>query len=99
MQIQDIFVGLVAIAAGLCLIGICLVNADWYFQLWKTRWFDQRFGRSLTRFIVALLGTLLIILGIAIIQGYAPHASKKQSCRPMETKTVIELANVYDATF
>lgn len=99
MQIQDVFVGLVAISAGLFLVGICLANADWYFQSWKTRWLDQRFGRSLTRVIVALLGIFLIILGFAIIQGYAPNASKQQSCRPMETKTVIELTNVYDATF
>ena len=56
MQIQDFFVGFVAISAGLFLVGICLVNADWYFQSWKTRWLDQRFGRSLTRVIVALLG-------------------------------------------
>ena len=85
MQPRNIFVGLIAIAAGLSLIAIGVVNVQWYFRSWKMRWLDQRLGRSGIRLIVGLLGILLILLGIAIMGGFAPNAPQEQSCRPTET--------------
>ena len=74
MQLQDVVVGLVAIAAGLFLVVVGVVDIQWYFQSWKTRWLDDRLGRLPARLIVALLGILLVLLGIAIISGFAPNA-------------------------
>jgi len=74
MQLQDVVVGLVAMAAGLFLVVVGAVDIQWYFQSWKTRWLDQRLGRLATRLIVALLGILLVLLGIAIMRGFGPNA-------------------------
>ena len=74
MHLQDVVVGLVAIAAGLFFVAVGLLDIQWYFQSWKTRWLDQRLGRLPTRLIVAVLGALLVLLGIAIMRGFGPNA-------------------------
>ena len=74
MQLQDAVVGLVAVAAGLFLVVVGVVDIQWYFQSRKTRWLDERLGRLPARLIVALLGILLVLLGIAIMSGFAPNA-------------------------
>ncbi len=74
MEVQDVVVGLVAVAAGLFLIVVSAVNIQWYFQSWKTRWLDQRLGRLMARIVVGLLGILLVLLGIAIMRGFGPNA-------------------------
>jgi len=80
MQVQDIVVGLVAMAAGLFLVIVGVGDIQRYFQSWKTRWLDQRLGHLAARVIVALLGILLILLGIAIMRGFSPNAARIQSC-------------------
>lgn len=74
MQVQDVVVGLVAVAAGLVLIAVGVLNIQWYFQSWKTRWLDRRLGRLTARIVVGLLGILLVLLGIAIMRGFGPNA-------------------------
>jgi uncharacterized membrane protein len=74
MQVQDVVVGLVAVAAGLVLIAVGVLNSQWYFQSWKTRWLDRRLGRLTARIVVGLLGILLVLLGIAIMRGFGPNA-------------------------
>ena len=74
MQVQDVGVGLVAMVVGLVLLAVGVADIQWYFQSWKTRWLDQRLGRLTTRLIVALLGILLVLLGIAIMRGFGPNA-------------------------
>ena len=80
MELQDVVVGLVAMAAGLFLVFVGVVNIQWYFQSWKNRWLDQQIGRLAARVIVALLGILLILLGIAIMRGFSPNAARIQNC-------------------
>jgi len=80
MQVQDVAVGLTAVVAGLFLVIVGAVNLQWYFKSWKTRWLDQRLGRLAARLIVALMGILLILLGIAIMRGFSPNASRTQNC-------------------
>ena len=74
MQVQDVVVGLVAVAAGLVLIAVGVLNIQWYFRSWKTRWLDQRLGRLTARIVVGLLGILLVLLGVAIMRGFGPNA-------------------------
>ena len=62
------------------LVIVGAVNLQWYFKSWKTRWLDQRLGRLAARLIVALMGILLILLGIAIMRGFSPNASRTQNC-------------------
>ena len=92
MQVQDIVVGLAAIAAGLFLVIVSAVNLQWYFKSWKTRWLDQRLGRFASRMIVALLGILLILLGIAIMRGFSPNASRPQRCPSVIVKQALSNA-------
>ena len=92
MQVQDIVVGLAAIAAGLFLVVVSAINLQWYFTSWKTRWLDQRLGRFAARTIVALLGILLILLGMAIMRGFSPNASRTQRCPSVIVKQALSNA-------
>ena len=92
MQVQDVLVGLTAVIAGLFMVVAGTVNLQWYFKSWKTRWLDQRLGRFVARMIVALLGILLILLGIAIMRGFSPNASRTQRCPSVIVKQTLSNA-------
>jgi len=74
MQLQDAIVGIVAIAAGLFLVLVGALDIQWYFQSRKTRWLEQRLGRLPARLMLAALGVLLVLLGVAIMRGFGPNA-------------------------
>ena len=73
MAAQDIFVGAVALGIGSFALLSALFNWDWSYQLWKARWVEARFGRRGARVFYAILGTVMIALGIAIAVGFGPN--------------------------
>jgi hypothetical protein len=73
MAAQDIFVGAVALGIGIFAILSAVFNWDWSYQLWKARWVETRFGRRGARIFYAILGMVMIALGIAIAAGFGPN--------------------------
>ena len=67
---EDLFVGFVAVAVGLFLVGCAVANWQWYYSLWSAQWLQRLFGRWGARCFHTLLGLGLIALGIAIALGY-----------------------------
>lgn len=67
---EDLFVGAVAILLGVFMLGSALTNWDWYYSVPTARWLQRRFGRTGARIVHTLLGFGLIVLGLAITQGF-----------------------------
>lgn len=67
---QDAVVGIVSCAAGLLFIYGAATNNRFLLDLHKTRWIASSAGPAAARWIVGLIGIGLIVLGIAIIQGW-----------------------------
>lgn len=73
---QDVFVGTVAIGIGLFALASAAFNWDWSYQLWKARWVEARFGRRGARIFYAILGTVMIALGLALAGGFGPNRAR-----------------------
>lgn len=67
---EDLFVGCAAIALGGFLIGCAAKNSEWFYAMRTARWLQRVLGRGGARIVHTLLGIGLIILGVAIAQGY-----------------------------
>jgi hypothetical protein len=68
---QDWLVGCVAMVIGLILMAGATNIWPAVMQLAKTRWIQNRLGDRAGRIVVACLGLVLILLGIAIAQGFS----------------------------
>jgi len=75
VNIEQLFVGGVAVVLGTLAIAAGVSNRDAFFQATKIKWIETFGGRPLSRSIYALLGLTLIGLGIAIAMGFAPNSS------------------------
>ena len=73
MNWADLFVGSVAILLGITGVAAALFNSDASFQIAKARWIERRGGRRAARSVYAIVGLLLIVLGIAIAAGFGPN--------------------------
>ena len=60
------FVGGVAFTLGLLALVAAIHNRDWYYQLPKIQWVEERFGRPAARCIYAVLGAMLIVLALFV---------------------------------
>jgi hypothetical protein len=69
METEHIFVGGVAIILGALAVLAAIHNRDWYYQLPKTRWIEQRWGHSAARLFYALVGVALLALGLYVVLG------------------------------
>lgn len=67
---EDLFVGTAAVVLGLFLIVCAVSDWDWYYSVRTARWLRQWLGRRGTRIVHALLGVVLIVLGVTIAIGY-----------------------------
>lgn len=67
---QDIFVGVVTCLVGLVFIYGAAANNQFLLNLNKTRWMTNSAGPTATRVFVGLLGTGLVVLGVAIVRGW-----------------------------
>ena len=79
MVLQDVFVGAVAVGIGLFALLSAAFNWDWSYQLWKARWVESRFGRRGARIFYAILGVVMIALGVAIAVGLGPNRSRREA--------------------
>lgn len=77
MNGQDLFVGGVSAMLGASALAAALFNWEWCYQLKKTRWLESRWGRSGARWIVASVGVMLILLGVAIASGVRWYGGKQ----------------------
>jgi hypothetical protein len=76
MNVLDLFVGSVSIGLGVLALVAALFNWNASYQLDKARWLEDQWGRSTLRWIYALVGLVLVALGVAIAAGIGPPASK-----------------------
>ena len=81
MNHEELFVGTVSIVLGVAGLIAAIGNWDGYYQLDKVRWFEAVAGRRWARVAYAVIGTLLIVLGVAIALGFGPNKSSAQTWR------------------
>ena len=74
MSWSDAFVGGVAIVVGTLALLAAATNWEAAFQFPKARSIEARFGRRTARVFYAMLGIVLVLLGIAIAAGFGPNA-------------------------
>ncbi len=70
MNRQDVFMAGLALMLALLAIGAAVHNRDSYYRLPKVRWIDQRWGRGVARVVYAVMGLVLLALGILIMSGW-----------------------------
>ena len=70
MDVQDMFVGVVAICCGIWCLLCGLLNLEWSFHFWAAKSIDRRLGRGSARAFYLLLGLVLVLLGSAISFGW-----------------------------
>lgn len=73
MKPEDLFVGGLAILLGIAGIAAALVNSDASFRIAKAQWIERWGGRGAARAVYAVVGLLLVVLGIAIAAGFGPN--------------------------
>jgi hypothetical protein len=73
LRAQDLLVGSVAIVIGLLSLAVAVINWSWFYQLRLARRCESRWGRRGARVYYFILGSLLILLGLAIALGRIPH--------------------------
>jgi hypothetical protein len=73
MNGSDLFVGGVAILLGVGGLVAAIAGNDFFFRWKKLQWVDERAGRTIARLVYAIAGIALILIGIAIVQGYRPN--------------------------
>jgi hypothetical protein len=78
----DYFMGALAITLGALALLASLLNWEAAFQLRKAQWLETRFGRPGARLSLAVLGAVLLALGVAIALGYAPNARPQSFLAP-----------------
>ena len=69
MNIEQAFVGGVAVALGMLCAAIAVFDLEWFFRLPKARWIEARWGRHGARLVFGALGLLLFLLGVYIALG------------------------------
>ncbi|MHB0955555.1 MAG: Imm17 family immunity protein [Pirellulaceae bacterium] len=67
---EDLVVGSVAVVLGVFLITTALRNWEWWYTLHSSRWLERRLTRFGVRVLHAALGLALMVLGLAIMQGF-----------------------------
>ena len=71
MLFENYFVGGVAVVLGSLVLAGAVLNVEWYFRLRKARWVESRAGRKGVRVVYGIVGTGLILIGIAIAMGFS----------------------------
>lgn len=76
MNSTDLFVGSVAGVVGLVILLAGALNWQRSYEYRPARWIEAAYGRNLARAFYVLLGLGLIVLGVAISQGWGFNRSK-----------------------
>jgi hypothetical protein len=79
MNLEELFVGGVAILLGLAGIVAAIGNWDRCYRSTKVRWIESLGGRAAARVFFALIGAFLIVLGAAIALGFGPNKKADRS--------------------
>jgi hypothetical protein len=69
---EQYFVGGVAMVLGLLALVAAVHNHQRYYVLPKIRWIEARWGRPAARTFYALLGAILLGLGVVVLLGLHP---------------------------
>jgi hypothetical protein len=73
MPLQDLFVGALAAMIGVVLIAGALRDSVWLMSLAKSRLLAERLGKMATRWTLAAVGLVLIVMGGLIASGWRIH--------------------------
>ena len=73
MNVQDIFVGSVAIALGGSALLVAITNWGLPYRLRVAHRIERAYGRRTARLFYAGLGIVLLLLGTAIALGFGPN--------------------------
>lgn len=66
-------IGGVAFAIGIMFLAAAITNHPWFFQLNKLRLLEGLVGRPAARWVCAVIGCALIVLGGLIVSGRLPR--------------------------
>ena len=70
MVLQDLLVGIVAVAIGIGAMLAAASDRQWCYRLRAARWIESRWGRRAARAFYVLMGLAMIALGVAIALGF-----------------------------
>ena len=87
MNHEELFVGAVSIVLGLAGVVAAIGNWDRYYQLDKVRWLETVWGRRTARTMYGVVGSLLILLGVAIALGFGPNKAAQHSLNRHQART------------
>ena len=69
MSIEQAFVSTLAVLLGVVSLLVAILNLEWFFRLPKAQWIEMRWGRRRARWAFAVLGGVLVLLGMHIATG------------------------------
>ena len=72
MGYADLFVGTVSIVLGATALWSALFSADSLFHLPTAKSLQRRWGEKGARILFAVVGIVLVAMGIAVIAGFSP---------------------------
>jgi small neutral amino acid transporter SnatA (MarC family) len=75
VKLEEVFVGCVSSGIGLTALAAAIWNWEASFQMRAARLIEHRWGRLAARIAYAVLGVLLVCLGVAIGLGFGPNKS------------------------
>ena len=87
MNVLDLFVGSVSCGLGVLALVAALANWNACYQLDKVRWLEDQWGRSTLRWIYAVVGLVLVAMGVAIAAGIGPNASEPSGWTESASRT------------
>lgn len=70
MQLQDLVVGGIVAALGMAMVAGAVQGATWLLERRGARTLVNAFGMSAARVLLAVIGLVLIALGVAIALGW-----------------------------
>lgn len=62
-------ISILVLACGFACIAGAVMNWNWFFENWQTKYIIRAIGRSMTRRLYGGLGVILVVLGLLRIGG------------------------------
>ncbi|MGH7138294.1 MAG: immunity 17 family protein, partial [Pirellulales bacterium] len=76
--VQGLILGLILAAAGIFSICGAAFNWDWFIESHKARFFVATFGRTGARIFYAILGIVIVVIGVLMALGLVSSERKRK---------------------